>query len=101
MGLRNLQFHNPFVNPVDYFEEVLRRDPSDSRTNTVLGSYYRMRGEYDKAAKYLRTAIRRLTKDYTRPKDVEALYNLGLILQIRQARGCLRYIVSGDLELYV
>lgn len=27
VGLRNLQFHNPFVNPVDYFEEVLRRDP--------------------------------------------------------------------------
>ena len=86
VGLRNLQFHNPFVNPVDYFEEVLRRDPSDSRTNTVLGSYYRMRGEYDKAAKYLRTAIRRLTKDYTRPKDVEALYNLGLILQIQGKR---------------
>jgi dTDP-glucose 4,6-dehydratase len=45
-----------------------------------------MRGEYDKAAKYLRTAIRRLTKDYTRPKDVEALYNLGLILQIQGKR---------------
>ena len=24
VGLRNLQFHNPFVDPVDYFQEVLR-----------------------------------------------------------------------------
>lgn len=86
VGLRNLQFHNPFIDPVDYFEEVLRRDPGDTRTNTVMGAYYRMRGEYDKAAGYLRTAIRRQTKDYTRPKDAEALYNLGLILKIQGKR---------------
>lgn len=81
VGLRNLQFHNPFVNPTDYFLEVLRRDPSDTRCNTQMGVYYRIRGDYDKAAKYLRTAIRRQTKDYTRPKDAEALYNLGLVLK--------------------
>lgn len=81
VGLRNLQFHNPFINPVDYFEEVLRRDPNDTRANTQMGVYYRIRGEYDKAAGYLRKAIRRQTKDYTRPKDAEAIYNLGLILK--------------------
>ena len=81
VGLRNLQFFNPFVNPVDYFEEVLRRDPGDTRANTQMGIYYRQRGELDKAASYLRRAIRRQTKDYTRPKDAEALYNLGLILK--------------------
>lgn len=81
VGLRNLQFHNPFIDPTDYFEEVLRRDPGDTRANTQMGVWYRLRGEYDKAAAYLRTAIRRQTHDYTRPKDAEAMYNLGLILK--------------------
>lgn len=81
VGMRNLQFHNPFVNPIDYFEEVLRRDPNDTRANTQMGVYYRKRGEYEKAAEYLRRAIKRQTKDYTRPKDAEAIYNLGLILK--------------------
>ncbi|MBP9998632.1 MAG: DUF5107 domain-containing protein [Bacteroidales bacterium] len=81
VGMRNLQFHNPFVNPVDYFLEVLRRDPGDTRANTQMGVYYRLRGEYGKAASYLRAAIRRQTKDYTRPKDAEAMYNLGLVLK--------------------
>lgn len=81
VGLRNLQFHNPFIDPTDYFLEVLRRDPGDTRANTQMGVWYRKRGEYDKAASYLRTAIRRQTKDYTRPKDAEAMYNLGLVLK--------------------
>ncbi len=80
-GLRNLQFHNPFINPVDYFQEVLRRDPGETRANTQMGVYYRLRGDYDKAKKHLRTAIRRQTHDYTRPKDCEAMYNLGLVLK--------------------
>ena len=86
VGMRNLQFHNPFVDPTDYFLEVLRRDPGDTRANTQMGVYYRLRGEYDKAADYLRKAIRRQTKDYTRPKDAEAIYNLGLILKTQGDR---------------
>lgn len=81
VGLRNLQFHNPFIDPTDYFLEVLRRDPGDTRANTQMGVWYRKRGEYEKAASYLRAAIRRQTKDYTRPKDAEAIYNLGLVLK--------------------
>ena len=81
VGLRNLQFHNPFVDPTDYFLEVLRRDPGDTRANTQMGVWYRLRGEYETAARYLRAAIRRQTKDYTRPKDAEAMYNLGLVLK--------------------
>ncbi len=81
VGLRTLQFHNGFLNPLDYFEEVLRRDPKDVRTNTILGTYWRQRGAYEKAEKYLRTAIERQTKDYTRPNDCEATYNLALVLK--------------------
>ncbi|MBQ7194470.1 MAG: DUF5107 domain-containing protein [Bacteroidales bacterium] len=81
VGMRNLQFHNPYVNPTDYFMEVLRRDPDDVRCNTAMGIWYRQRGDYEKAKMHLRRAIKRQTHDYTRPKDTEALYNLGLILK--------------------
>lgn len=83
VGLRALQFHNPYLNPEDYFLEVLRRDPDDTRANTKMGVILRKRGLDEEAAVYLRRAIKRLTKDYTRPSDCEALYNLGLILKDR------------------
>lgn len=85
VGLRNLQFHNPYVDPTDYFLEVLRRDPDDVRCNTAMGIWYRQRGDYERAKMHLRRAIRRQTHDYTRPKDTEALYNLGLILKYEGA----------------
>ena len=46
-----------------------------------MGVWWRQRGDNEKAARYLRKAIERQTKDYTRPKDCEAMYNLGLILK--------------------
>lgn len=91
-GLRNVQFHNAFINPLDYFEEALRRDPFDIRCNTQMGIHYRERGDYDKAAAYLRKAIKRLTKNYTRPRDCEALYHLGLILKEQG-----KYIAATDI----
>lgn len=81
VGLRNLQFHNPFIKPEDYFMEVLRRDPADTRSNTQMGVHWRLKGDNEKASMYLRKAIKRQTKDYTRPKDCEAMYNLGLVLK--------------------
>lgn len=80
-GLRNLQFHNPFINPKDYFQEVLRRDSLDTRSNTMLGVMARQEGKYDEALSYLRKACLRLTHDYTHPADAQALYNLGLTLR--------------------
>lgn len=81
VGMRNLQFNHPFVKPADYFLEVLRRDPGDSRANTQMGIYYRKRWDFPNAKKHLAAAVERLSKDYTRPKDCEALYNLGLVLK--------------------
>ena len=81
VGQRAVQFHNPFLNPLDYFEEVVSRDPYDIRSNTSLGVYYRKHADYEKAKMHLRRAISRQTRDYTRPGDCEALYNLGLILK--------------------
>ena len=80
VGLRAEQFHQPYVEANDYYEEVLRRDPLDVRANTRLGVYYRRHWNLEKAEKHLRAALVRQTKDYTRVKDGEAMYNLGLVL---------------------
>ncbi len=80
-GLRIKQFHNARMDPNDYFREALSRDPGDIRCNTQMGLYNKERGHYEIAAGYFRKAIQRLTKDYTRPRNCEPLYHLGLILQ--------------------
>ncbi len=64
-----------------YYEEVLKRDPQDIRTNTALGNRYLKNGDYETARKYLSTAIQRLTTDYTRPSNGEALYLQGINLK--------------------
>lgn len=80
-GKRIEQFYNPLYNDMDYFNEVLRRDPGDIRTNTTLGRKALLNGNYTQAQKYLSTAITRLTRDYTRPKNCEPLYLQGLVLK--------------------
>ena len=57
--MRNLQFHQAHTDPMDYFNEVLRRDPGDVRTNTQVGIILRKAGNYAKAAEHLRKAISR------------------------------------------
>ena len=80
-GLRLEQFYNPALNPYPYYEEALRRDPGDVRVNTALGILYCRRGMFKEAEDKLNVALRRLTKDYTKPKDGEAFYYLGVALQ--------------------
>lgn len=80
-GLRLEQFYSPALEPYPYYEEVLRRDPADSRAHTALGRLCLMRGSFEEAEAHLRTAAARISKDYTRPKDGEALYYLGVALR--------------------
>ncbi|MEN6337011.1 MAG: tetratricopeptide repeat protein, partial [Phycisphaerales bacterium] len=80
-GLRVEQIHNPRVNPFDYYEEALKRDPNDVRTNTIVGITYNRRMMYDKAEEHLRRAVARLTAEYTRARDGEAQYHLALALR--------------------
>ncbi|WP_242091732.1 DUF5107 domain-containing protein [Aestuariivivens sediminicola] len=70
-----------YKNPDYYYEEVLRRDPYHVQTNTAIGNRYLKNGDYKAARTYFSTAIKRLTADYTRPKDCEALYLQGLTLK--------------------
>jgi len=46
-----------------------------------MGIIHKEKGESGLAKEYLRKAISRLTKDYTRPRDCEPLYHLGVILK--------------------
>ncbi len=80
-GLRLEQFHSPALEPYPYYEEALKRDPGDSRANTALAILYLKRGMDATAEKHLRAAVERITRNYTRPKDGEAFYYLGLALQ--------------------
>jgi tetratricopeptide (TPR) repeat protein len=80
-GSRIQQFYNPTLNAMDYFEEALKRDPSDIRTNVAVGNLHLRNGEYTIARNYFSKAIKRLTKDYTRPSTCEALYLQGMTLK--------------------
>ena len=80
-GLRLEQFYNPRVEPYPYYEEILKRDSGDYRANTQLALNYLKRGMYAKAEEHLRRAVARITRNYTRPKDGEALYYLGVALR--------------------
>lgn len=80
-GLRLDEFQNPKLDPFDYFEEVLRRDPGDVRVNTHIGILYCKRGMFAEAEEKLSLAIERATKNYTSPKDGEPFYYLGVALK--------------------
>jgi len=80
-GSRIEQFYNPTLNAMDYYQEALKHDPSDIRTNTAVGDIYLKNGDYETARSFFSRAVKRLTKDFTRPSDCEALYLQGLTLK--------------------
>ena len=80
-GLRVEQIHNPSVDPLPYYQEAVRRDAGDARANTMLGIHYNKHGQFNLAEQHLRRAVERLSQGYTRPRDAEANYQLGLALR--------------------
>ncbi len=80
------QFHNAAIDPNLYYEEALRRDPGDCRTNIQMGTQYIKKGLYEKAEVCLRTALERAAGNYTTPKDGEAYYYLGVALRYMDRR---------------
>ena len=80
-GLHLDQYRHATRCPTLYWREALRRDPLDSRCNNAMGLWYLKRGEFYTAEKYLRQAIKRLTRRNANPYDGEAYYNLGLCLR--------------------
>ena len=80
-GKRIELFYAPRHDEMAWYMEALKKDPGDVRTNTAVGNNYLKKGDYTTARIYLARAIKRLTNDYTRPADCEALYLQGLTLK--------------------
>ncbi len=80
-GLHIEQYRHATYLATDYYEEALRRDPIDVRNNNALGLWYIRKGRFEKAEKYLRTAVRVWQLRNPNPYDGEPLYNLGLALK--------------------
>ena len=85
-GLHLEQYRHATFNPVDYYEEGLRRSPGDIRCNNALGLYLLRRGQFAKAEPYFQRAIATLTQRNPNPYDGEPYYNLGWSLLL-QGRG--------------
>ena len=80
-GLHLEQYRHATLNPTDYYEEALRRDPNDYRCLNQMGLWYLRRGRFSKAEPYLRHAQKVLYKRNPNPYDGEPLYNLALTLR--------------------
>ena len=79
-GLRINQFHST-MDPMPYYREALKRDPGNSDVNTQLGILAIHDHNWEQAEKYFRTATTRVKANYTRPKNCESLYYLGIVLR--------------------
>ena len=82
-GLHLEQYRHATYMPTDYYEEALRRDPTDVRNNNAMGLWLIRKGQFAQAEPYLRRAVRTLTERNPNPYDGEPYYNLGLSLKFQ------------------
>lgn len=80
-GTHLAQNRHPTRSPLPYFEEMLRRDPMDSRASIALGAARYATGQYTEARRLLENALARLTRRNLNPPSGEASYRLGLVLE--------------------
>jgi len=83
-GLHLEQYRHATWSALDYYEEALKRDPSDVRCNNAVGLWYLRRGKFAKAEPYLRAAVKVLQKRNLNPYDGEPIYNLALCLKYQE-----------------
>jgi len=79
-GLHLEQYRHPTRFPEIYWQEAIRRDPGDCRSQNALGRWHLRRGEFAQAEKHFSAAIARLTARNPNPPDGEPHYNLGRTL---------------------
>ena len=80
-GLHIEQYRHATYKATDYYQEALRRDPSDLRNNNAMGLWLLRKGKFADAVPYFRRAIETLTSRNPNPYDGEPYYNLGLALK--------------------
>lgn len=83
-GLHLEQYRHATYIAADYYNEALKRDPSDMRCNNAMGLLHLRKGEYKKSETYFKKTIEKLHKHNPNPYDGEPSYNLGLCLQYQQ-----------------
>ncbi len=76
-GLHLEQYRHATYNPMDYYDEALRREPGDVRCNNAKGLLLMRKGRFSMAEEYFRTAVKTLTERNPNPYDGEPYYNLG------------------------
>ncbi|MCS3443232.1 DUF5107 domain-containing protein [Microbacterium phyllosphaerae] len=83
IGLHLVQYRHPSRSPLPYWDEALRRDPSDARVLTGLAELAYRAGSYGRAKELLDRALARITARNANPRHADALYLLGLVEQRR------------------
>lgn len=86
-GLHLEQYRHATYNPLDYYQEALKREPGDIRCNNAVGLLYMRRGQFAKAESYFRQAVETLTGHNPNPYDGEPYYNLGWSLKMQGKNG--------------
>ncbi len=79
-GLHLEQYRHATYDATAYYQEALRRDPSDVRNNNAMGLWLLRRGQFAESERYFRTAIETQLERNPNPYDGEPHYNLGLAL---------------------
>lgn len=72
------QYRHATREPADYYEEGLRRDPSDIRLNDGYGMLLMKRGDFTAAKKHFEKAIEKQTWKNPNPYNGECYFHLGL-----------------------
>ena len=80
-GLHLEQYRHATYLATDYYQEALKRDPSDVRNNNAMGLWLLRRGKFAESEKYFQAAIDTQLQRNPNPYDGEPRYNLGLALQ--------------------
>jgi tetratricopeptide (TPR) repeat protein len=77
-GLHIEQYRHATYKATDYYEEALRREPSDVRNNNALGLWHLKRGKFMLAEKHFAKALETLSRRNPNPYNGEPYFNLGL-----------------------
>ena len=76
------QYRHATYQPLDYYLEALRREPTDIRCNNAVGLLFLRKGQFEKAAPFFRQAIATQTLRNPNPYEGEPHYNLGCCLRM-------------------
>lgn len=79
-GLHLEQYRHATYQPVDYYLEGLRRDPTDYRLNDAYGLLLFRQGQFATSESYFSKAVKKQTLKNPNPYSGAAYYHLGLSL---------------------